>query len=334
MIKKYVHLNLNEREQLSALRQQGLTFREIGLILGREHTSLSREYRKNSKYYRQYQPCKAQQKAEKIALRQRTKAPLKSHEVYLYVRQKLRKKWTPEEIAGRLPIDMPGSRIDDDTIYNYVYNSRKTRGEFLFRYLTLHRKRRMKRNGRKVQNQKFNNVLQIGQRPASVNNRKTIGHWETDNVEGKRSDSIAVSTTVERKTRFTILSKLSGHGSAVKTEAVINRLIQLPKPLVKTLTTDRGPENHGYQQITNTLQIPVYFCNPYHSWEKGTVENTNGRIRRFLPKGKTLENLTDSYLKRVENQMNNTPRKCLKFRTPNEMLQLQINRLGALQGRM
>lgn len=334
MKNEYHHLNLGEREQLSTLRQQGLTFRKIGEVLGRDHTSLSREYRKNSKYYRQYQPCKAQTKAEKIAVKQRTKAPLKSKEIYLFVRRSLRKKWSPETIAGRLSLDLPGCHIDDDTIYEYIYNSKKTRGEYLFRYLTLHRRKRMRKNGRKVKNQKFVNVLKIDQRPASINNRKAVGHWETDNMEGKKSDSISVSTTVERKTRFTILSKLNGYGSAVKTEAVIGRLSQLPKPLVKTLTTDRGPENHGYQQITNTLQIPVYFCNPYHSWEKGTVENTNGRIRRFLPKGKTLENLTDSYLKRIENQMNNTPRKCLKFRTPNEMLQLQINKLGALQGRM
>jgi transposase, IS30 family len=333
-MKNYEHLSLSEREQLSVLRNQGKTFREIGEILSRDHTSLSREYQKNSKYYRQYQPCKAWQKAEKIALMQRTKAPLKSHEIYLYVRKCLRKKWTPEEIAGRLPIDLPGFKIDDDTIYEYIYNSKKTRGEHLWQYLTLHRRKRMTKNGRKVKYQKFNNVLSIDQRPKSINNRKKIGHWETDNVEGKKSDTICVSTTVERKIKITLLSKLNGHGSAVKTQAVINRLSKLPKSLVKTLTTDRGPENHGYQEITNTLDIPVYFCNPYHSWEKGTVENTNGRLRRFLPKGKTLENLTDSYLKRIENQMNNTPRKCLNFKTPNEMLQLQIKKLGALQVRM
>ena len=268
MIKKYVHLNLNEREQLSTLRQQGLTFREIALILDRDHTSLSRKYRKNSRYYRQYQPCQAQKKAEKIAVRQRTKAPLKSHEIYLFVRKGLRKKWSPETIAGRLPRELSGCHIDDDTIYEYVYNSKKTRGEHLWQYLVLHRKKRMTKHGRKVKNQKYENILTIDQRPKSVQNRKKCGHWETDNVEGKKSDSVSVSTTVERKTRFTILSKLPGHGSKVKTEAIINRLGQLPKPLVKTITTDRGPENHGHQKISKELKVKVYFCNPYHSWEK------------------------------------------------------------------
>ena len=201
MTKKYQHLNLSEREQLSALQQQGLTFREIGEVLGRDHTSLSREYRKNSKYYCQYQPCKAQKKAEMVAVKQRTKAPLKSKEIYLFVRQSLRKKWSPETIAGRLPRELSGCHIDDDTIYEYIYNSKKTRGEHLFQYLTLHRRRRMKKNGRKVKNQKFVNVLKIDQRPTSVNNRKTIGHWETDNMEGKKSDSVSVSTTWTRVSR-------------------------------------------------------------------------------------------------------------------------------------
>jgi transposase, IS30 family len=334
MSKNYHHLNLSEREQLAALRYRGFTFEKIGEILGRDRSCLSREFKKNSKFYRQYQPCLAQKRADRVATKQRTKAALKSHEIYLFVRKGLRKKWSPETIAGRLPIDLPGNHIDDDTIYEYVYNYRKTRGEQLWQHLVLHRKHRMKKEGRKVKNDKYINVLNIGQRPKSVSKRKTVGHWETDNVEGKKSDSISISTTVERKTRFTILSKLKGHSSKVKTEAVINRLGQLPKPLVKTITTDRGPENHGHREITKVLKVKVYFCNPYHSWEKGTVENTNGRIRRFLPKGKTLENLTESYLKRIENQLNNTPRKCLKFRTPNEMLQLQINRLGALQLRM
>lgn len=333
-MKKYEHLNLGEREQLSALRQKGLSFGDIGEIMSRDRSSLSREYKKNSKYYKKYQPCLAQQKAEKIALKQRTKAPLKCHEIYLYVRKCLRKKWTPEEIAGRLPIDMPGFKIDDDTIYRYIYDNKKTRGEHLFQYLTLHRRKRMKRNGRKVKNQKFGNVPTIGERPISVNKRKTIGHWETDNMDGKKSDSICVSATVERKSRVVILSKLDGHNSTVKSQAVIQRLKPLPPEVVKTMTFDRGPENHKYQKISQELKIPVYFCNAYHSWEKGTVENTIGRVRRFLPKGKTLQDLTISYLKRIENQMNNTPRKCLKFKTPNEVLQLQINKLGALQVRM
>ena len=190
------------------------------------------------------------------------------------------------------------------------------------------------KNGRKIKNQKYGNVLKIDQRPVSINNRIVAGHWETDNMEGKKSDSICVSTTIERKSRYTILSKLNGHGSVPKTQAVINRLKPLPEKLVKSITTDRGPENHGYQEIMDALGTKVYFCNPYHSWEKGSVENTNGRIRRFLPKGKSLQNLTESYLKRIENQLNNTPRKCLKFKTPKEMLQLQIKKLGALQVRM
>ena len=332
--KTYRHLNLEEREQLSVLRDQGLTFREIGKRLNRSHTSLSREYRKNSKYYRQYQPCLAQKKANRIALDQRTKAPLKNKEIYLYVRERLRMGWSPEVIAGRLPLDLPGLSIDDDTIYEYIYNSKKTRGDKLYRYLLHHHKRRKKLIGRKVKPEKIKNRLNIKQRPEDVNQRNTLGHWETDNMEGKRGDSVSVSATVERLTRYSIFSRLNDHSSLTKSEAIINRLNQFPAGTTKSITADNGPENSAHQSITKSLSIPVYFCNPYHSWEKGTVENTIGRLRRFFPKGESLNTISSEYLAKVESYLNHTPRKCLNFRTPYETMQLQIKKLGALQVRM
>lgn len=334
MTNRYHHLSLGEREQLSVLRSQGLTFREIGKRLGRDHATLSREYRKNSKYYHQYRPCLAQKKAKRMALVQRTKAPLKSPEIYLYVRQRLRMGWSPEIIAGRLPVDCPGLNIDDNTIYRYIYNSKKTKGECLWRYLTHHRRKRLKKNSRKVKAERLQNYLSIDQRPQDITTRKTLGHWETDNMEGKKSDSVSVSATVERLSRFTLLSYLAGHGSSIKTEAVVQRLRLLPPAVVKSITADRGPENHGHKELAKDLNIPVYFCNPYHSWEKGTVENTIGRVRRFLPKGQSLDDLSKDYLARIEYYLNNTPRKCLNFRTPHEIMQLHINKLGALQLRM
>ena len=331
---EYKHLNLAEREQLSVLWNQGLSFRKIGEILNREHTSLSREYRKNSWYYRQYKPCLAQRQADRIAIRQRTKAPLKAKEIYLYVRQHLRMGWSPETIAGRLPLDHPGFKIDDDTIYNYIYNSKKTRGDYLWRYLHLHRKRRMKKNGRKSKTERLQNYLSIGQRPESVNLRLEPFHWETDNFEGVKSDSVVISATVERISRFTMFSKLNDRKSTTKSQALIKRFGMFPPAMCRSLTNDRGPENFDHEFISNKLRIPVYFCNAYHPWEKGTVENTIGRTRRFFPKKLSLDNLSEQYLSNVENYLNHTPRKCLGFKTPYEIMQLQIKRLGALQVRM
>jgi len=332
-MKSYRHLKLEERELLYCLREQGLTFREIGDRLKRNHTSLSREYRRNAKYGKPYIPCRAEDKAERRAVKQRRKAPLKTPLIFLYVRKKLReKKWSPETIKGRLPIDHPGYSIGLETIYRYVYDKKKSGRDQLWKYLTLHRKKRMKKNGRKVRSTRIEAMLPIEQRPESANSRSELGHWETDNMEGKRSDQTALSVTVERISLYTSLIKLIDHKADTKSKAVIKGLIKHP---VKSVTADRGPENRRHQLISNELGVPIYFCNPYHSWEKGSVENMVGRVRRSLPKGVSLDPVNEKQIRQIELHLNNTPRKCLGFLTPCEKLeQLQINNSGALQVRM
>lgn len=180
----------------------------------------------------------------------------------------------------------------------------------------------MKKNGRKVKEySKLSEAIPIQERPEHINNRSEVGHWETDNLEGKRSDKTAISVTVERLMRKTKLSKLSSHTAQVKTDAVINNLTDERKinhDFVKSVTFDRGPENSGYKEIGEKLEVQTYACNPYHSWEKGGVENMNKRIRRFIPKGISVEEITQDYLNLLEDKLNNTPRKCLNYLTPNE----------------
>ena len=337
-MKKYKHLSLEEREQLFALREQELTFREIGEKLGRSHTSLVREYHRNKlkqgKNVGRYIPCKAQVKAGQRALNQRQKSALKSPRLYLYTRKKLRKGWSPETIAGRINhVANLGETIHHETIYRYIYNRKKTQKSQLWQYLTLHRKRRMRRNGRKVKTTRFEAGLSINNRSHEINQRVSVGHWETDNMEGRKTDQTSVSVTVERLSRYTLLSKLNNKKSSTKSEAVIKDLKKLPG-LVSSLTSDRGPENAHYQQTSDRLNIPIYFCNPYHSWEKGSVENTIGRIRRFISKRTSVDPVGQRQLKKIQSLLNNTPRKVLNYLTPKEKLrQLQINS-GALPMRM
>jgi len=335
----YHHLNLEEREKLYALREQDKSFNEIAGILNRNHSTLSREYRKYAKYGKPYLPCKANLKAQLKSIDQRTKAPLKDHLIFLYVRERLRWGWSPEAISGRLPLDYPGSTIDDETIYRYIYNSKKTRGMKLWRYLKLHRKRRLKTNGRKVKSiGKIPQAVSIDQRPEIVNLRISFGHWETDNMEGKRSDRQAASLAVERLTRHTLLNRLTNHKAKTKARLLIKRLKEFPQPARLTLTADNGHENSRHKLITRKLNLPVYFCHAYHSWEKGTVENTVGRLRLFLPKGESLDSLTNKQLQLMEMKLNNTPRKCLNYLTPCEKMQQELTKLnyqvGALQLRM
>jgi IS30 family transposase len=185
----------------------------------------------------------------------------------------------------------------------------------------------MKHGGlRPRRDSKIPNAIGIDRRPKIIELRKTVGHWESDNMEGIKTDKTAVSVTVERSLRLTHLTRVTAKKADSKTIAVITRLRKYPKRLRKTITYDNGSENTYHQTIKINLNMNVYFCHAYHSWEKGTVENTIGRLRRYLPKGKSLNHLTDEKLKLIEEEMNNTPRKCLGFLTPYEKLNGVIER--------
>lgn len=324
-MRRYKHLTLEEREKLYAGKEAGKSLREIANELGRDHTTLSRELRRNARYGKPYIPCRAQAQADRVAKRQRCKAPLKEPLIFVYVRAKLRKGWSPEAIAGRLPIEHPGYGIDDETIYRYIYGRGKKYK--LWKRLPYKRKKRMKKEGRKVRREKIKNAVPIDKRPQEAEERNVAGHWETDNMEGKRSDSSAVSVSVDRAARYTVLSKVSDKTAKEKNRVVAGRLLELPPWARQSLTADRGPENSAHEELSNNLRLDIYFCNPYHSWEKGTVENTIGRVRRFIPKGTSIDSLTEKELAAVEHWLNHTPRKCLGFLTPYEkMLELLSKR--------
>lgn len=325
---QFHHLNLEEREKLFLWKQSNISFREIGRRLGRSHTSVSQEWKRNkigidkrSREYIifRYLPCRAQKKSDKRAIEQRIKAPLKGPLIFLYVREHLRPPfcWSPETISGRLLIEYPGNSITTETIYAYIYGKKQRRMK-LWKYLRLHRKKRMKKDGRKVQSYtRLASAIPIEKRPHLANDRSELGHWETDNMEGKKSDSTGVSVSVDRLSRIARLRKLHDHKAKTKTRAVV---AHLKKDQGKTLTLDRGPENSDHESITRRLAILVYACTAYHSWEKGTVENTVGRVRWFIPKGTSVDHVTQQYLNRIESHMNNTPRKVLGFLTPNEYM--------------
>lgn len=336
----YHHLSLFEREKLALLRAQGVSFREIGRQLNRSHTTLIREYGNKAKYGRQYVPCKAQEKADKTESLQRTKAPLKNPQVFLYVRRKLRdEKWPPETIAGRLSGDLPGESIHHETIYRYIYNSKKKWRINLWQYLAKHRKKRMKKDGRKVNTQaKYLRALPLVDRPAEAHDRKIVGHWETDNLGGKVSDKQTVSGTTERKSRYTKLTLLKDKTSQTKMNKIKTKLGKLPPQMRQTLTIDNGPENAKHRLVRSTFKEGIYSCQPYHSWEKGSVENMFGRVRRFIPKGTSLDTVDKKTIKIVEHWLNHTPRKCLGYKTPYEIMQIELESIkrqgGALQVRM
>jgi IS30 family transposase len=313
---EFKHLSLEEREKLFLWNETGVSFREIGRRLKRDHKTISYEIEQNTKYGRKYLPCIAQRRAERVSLKQRYQAPLKGPEIFLYVREKLRCFWTPDMISGRIGIDTKGSSIDGETIYRYIYSKK------LWRYLPTGRRKRMKKLGRKIRNKgKVPNAVSIDLRSKVAGRRKQPGHWETDNIEGPRSSRPALSVTVERAVRFHVVSKIPNQTASVKSKALVERLSMFPGRVLRSITQDNGKENYSHEVTGKILGTKMYFCHPYHSWEKGTVENRNKALRRFFPKGTDFTYVSEEEVKAVENILNNQPMRCLGYLKPYEKMQ-------------
>jgi IS30 family transposase len=316
-MKRYGHLTSEERSKIEILLKLKFSHRNIAKLLCRSQSTISDEINRNTKGKEQYIASRAQERSIKRGYWQRRQAPLKDSWTWRYVLKKLKKRWSPEIISGRLKRDH-GKRIHHETIYRYIYSEDGIRNQ-LYQYLTLHRKRRMKNHGRKVKSAPIAGRTMISQRPEV----EGFGHWETDNMEGTRSDKNVISVTIEKRTRF-MTADLISKGSQSKTNHIVRRLSSLP---VTTITTDNGSENAMHMGWAERLSTSVYFCNPYHSWEKGLVENSIGRLRKYIPKRQTISDLTGRKLGWIVGWYNSTPRKCLNYLTPKEAFMAELRNL-------
>jgi IS30 family transposase len=228
----------------------------------------------------------------------------------------LTEKLSPEQIAGRLRYKNRLA-ISHETIYRHVWKDWH-RGGSLYKNLRSAQKKRRKRYRAYDSRGRLANKRHISERPASVEERKTIGHWEIDTVMGKVTQDCIV-TLVERKTGYALIGKLKN-----RTNAELNKratlLIQQRGLPFKTITSDNGTEFHGYKEIEKATGVKFYFANPYHSWERGSNENLNGLIRQYLPRGKTMAGLTQMHCNWIAKQLNNRPRKRHGYRTPEECM--------------
>jgi len=220
---------------------------------------------------------------------------------------------SPETIAGRLKREHGCTIISHETLYDFIYDSEIGKRDKLYEYLPRGKKRRSQREGRKAQKHRLEGRVFIEARSKGANERSEIGHWETDSVLCKYRDSVNV--LAERMSRKVIITKLSAKNASATTDAITTRLAL---EMVKSVTADNGSENAEHKKIAKTLDVDFYFCHPYHSWEKGTVENRNGVIRRYLPRSTDLRTWTQDELDEIADDINNTPMKCLEYQTPNE----------------
>jgi IS30 family transposase len=319
MPKNYKHLSLQERELLAQLHWEGKSLGEIAKALGRNKSTVSRELKRNSALeYKCYTPCRAHVRSCERKTSANTHERLKNDVIRQYVRQGLALGWSPEQIAGRLPQDLPGQSINHEAIYQFIYHRQNPhRLEMINQLRRAHRKRRNKGMARKKRKIRIPNRIPINLRPKSVETRNHYGHWEGDSLISRKS-SAALNTLVERKSRLVLITKLNRKGAAETNQAVIRRLKNLSAAGRRTLTLDNGPENAGHEQLTAKLGIKCYFAHPYASWERGTNENINGLIRWYLPKGTDFSKIDKDQIAKIEFLLNSRPRKCLGYKTPLE----------------
>jgi len=262
-------------------------------------------------------------KGRKIAAGQREW--LKNSKLQRHVEKKLEEGWSPELIAGRLKQKARLSTASYESIYRWVYEKRPDLIDCLPRR---HKQRHKKGHSRKHRKSHIPNRISLAERPDAANQRREFGHWEADAMVSRASKA-AAQVLAERKSRYLKLT-LVKQKTASQTRAVINRrLAQYPQSVRRSITYDNGSENTQHERVNDVLGTRSFFCAPYRSWEKGTVENTIGLVRRFIPKKMDLAKLTKEDIRFVERRLNNRPRKCLGFQTPAEV----FNQLrGALPG--
>jgi len=295
MGKQYCHLDHKERTLIYWWRKEKLSFREIAQRLRRSHTSISRELRRNRWCHKEYFPRGAQRLTD-LRLRRRVKRErLKSNAVREYVHQKLPIGWTPELIAGRIKQQGELPSVCHESIYQYIYGVPPDLIGCLPRH---HRKRKPKQPYRKT-GERIKNRTDIEQRPKAADTRREYGHWEADMiVAGDRTHGLNV--LVERKSRLTHISFLDNKTALATKQVMCGRKQAYPAPLKQSITYDNGCENACHEEINEALGTASFFCAPYHSWEKGSVEQVNGLIRRFLPKGTNFHELSHGEINHIE----------------------------------
>ncbi|MFA6973447.1 MAG: IS30 family transposase [Parcubacteria group bacterium] len=331
-ILKYKHFKQNERNEIAILLKKDYSLRDIGYALGRNPSSVSREIKLNS-VSGVYDPRKAKQKARTRRKHSKYQC-MKIRELSWlekYVSEKLQACWTPEQIAGRLKSEHGYTIISAKSIYEYIYS---VYGQHLSPYLTYKQFHKRKGGVRKRGVRKrgwgggIRNRVSIDDRPAVVNERSRFGDFEADTLGAIKTDKEVLTGITERLSRFLILEKVPRLKYAMDG---FKKSLNPYQNIVQTMTFDNGFENSRYAE----LNVDTYFCHPFSSWEKGGIENTFGRLRRFIPKKESLKSYSPEKISAIMKIMNDTPRKCLGYKTPTEVFNEQLSLTGvALEGKM
>ena len=318
---RYKQLTLKERYHISALLKSGLNQKEIADEIGVHASTICRELKRNRDKVRGYSADLAQIKSTKIQMQKKKRFSL-TKTIEKYIRAKLKQDWSPEQIAGRMKLDT-GVSVVHETIYRYIY-ANKANGGKLYKSLRHKNKKYHKRSNTYMARGTIIDRVMIDQRPKIVEKKSRIGDLEIDTVIGKNHIG-ALVTVVDRKSKFVLIKNVPSKQADVVTRALIE-MIQPIKAITHTITSDNGKEFAYHKEVASALDAKFYFANPYHSWERGLNEHTNGLIRQYLPKKSTFTDVSKDEIIMIQNRLNNRPRKVLGYKTPYEVFFSEMNR--------
>jgi len=313
----HTHLSKDERVRLHALLTTGLSIRNCAKQLGFSPAGISKEIAKNGGRF-SYNPYLA----HKRYLQERRKANQchrklgRNEKLTSQVLKLLKKEWSPEQIAGRMLFEWGFMLSSPTSIYNYI-NPRKELHSLLPRKCNKYRRTKAGNDRKKIR-EELNPKRSIDERPDIVQQRARIGDWETDTVVGKERTA-RILTTVERKSGYLLADLLTEVSAKLISESQIKLFKRIPRSKKFTLTQDNGAELSDYEFVERESKIEIYHAHPYHSWERGTNENTNGLMRRYFPKGTVFGTIDLNYFKKIINKINHRPRKRLGYQTPYEV---------------
>lgn len=317
----YKQLSLDERCAIAGLRADGHSIQQIAARLARSASTISRELRRNSGASAGYKPAHA----DDLAWARRWRGSRLERQPVLrqFVLDRLAMGWSPEQVVGRLTHDKSSMRISHESIYRFIYAQIRRTKTYCWRHYLPQKKSKRgwgRRSHRPIEHIK--DRVSIDCRPAHVENRRQSGHWEADLLHPRKSGA-AVLVAQERTTRYTLLARQPGKHAQPVVDRIKLWLSALPPQLRRSLTQDNGPEFFLHHQL-NPLGVKTYFCRPHSPWQKGGIENTNGRIRRYIPRGTDPDSFSDADLQDLADRLNHTPRKCLGFKTPAEVFSKQL----------
>lgn len=317
MPKGYHHLTYDKRCQLYTLKARGDSQTQIARELKVDKSTICRELKRNrgKRGYRYKQAHEFAKKRRKKANRHRNKMTI---EAVALIESKLLQQWSPEQISGWLKKEGSIHAVSHETIYQHIFDDRR-RGGTLYKHLRHGGKKYNKRRSEKAGRGCIPNRVDIDQRPSVVEEKSRLGDWEIDTIIGKGHRGVIVSM-VERRSKLTKLLKVSRKTSLDVTNALLQKLGPLSE-FVLTITADNGKEFADHESVSLNLGAEFYFAKPYHSWERGLNEHTNGLVRQYFPKSMAFDEITQDQIEEVEIMLNKRPRKVLQYWTPIEVFE-------------